>query len=111
MSWGYISRSVQKAAIIFDCWTPQSARGHGYYGVAIALLASQLAMEGTRPWIFSATTNESSMRGIAKAGFVHRYSMVRRRTVGWQSVTSGWSLSECLEARLGSTINLNRDER
>jgi len=30
-------------------------------------------------WIFSAAGNESSVRGIRKAGFVYRFSLVRRR--------------------------------
>lgn len=74
----------ENAAIIFDCWTPQSARGHGYYGVAISGLASRVELEGRRPWIFSGRMNESSIRGIAKAGFVYRYSMERRRTLGFR---------------------------
>ena len=74
------------AIMIFDCWTPQSFRGHGYYGLAISLLARRILAQGQQPWIFSARTNESSVRGIVKAGFLYRYSMVARKTMGWRTV-------------------------
>ena len=73
-------------AMIFDCWTPVATRGHGYYGAAIRLLAQRVLREGGQPWIFSAATNQSSIRGIEKSGFVKRYSMIRSRTLGWQNV-------------------------
>jgi len=74
------------AIMIFDCWTPQAFRGHGYYGFATSLLARRILAQGTQPWIFSARTNESSVRGIVKVGFLHRYSMVARKTMGWRTV-------------------------
>ena len=73
-------------SMIFDCWTPRSSRGHAHYATAITLLAHQLRAEQKIPWIFSAETNTASVRGISKAGFVHRFSMVRKKTFTWQSV-------------------------
>ena len=73
-------------SMIFDCWTPRSSRGHGHYATAITLLAHQLKAQQKIPWIFSAETNKASVRGISKAGFVHRFSMVRRKMFTWQSV-------------------------
>lgn len=65
------------ATMIFDCWTPSSERGHGYYGKAIRLAAAQLQQEGKHPWIFSSSENAGSLRGIFKGGFAHRFSLMR----------------------------------
>jgi CelD/BcsL family acetyltransferase involved in cellulose biosynthesis len=76
----------KNAVMIFDCWTPHSARGHGYYGLAVSQVAEHLRRAGKAPWIFSASRNIPSVRGIAKAGFQWRYSMIRRKVLLWQSV-------------------------
>ena len=55
--------------IIFDCWTPASARGHGYYGQAVSLIARRMRDRGKSPWIFSATSNVASVQGLNKTGF------------------------------------------
>jgi CelD/BcsL family acetyltransferase involved in cellulose biosynthesis len=75
------------AAIIFDCWTPALDRGHSYYAEAIRLAAERLLEQGKKGWIFSAAENESSLRGIAKAGFLYRFSLIRRKRLGRTSVT------------------------
>jgi len=67
------------AVMIFDCYTPASARGKGIFAQAIVRVADRARGEGKSPWIFSAATNVSSRRGIAKAAFVHRYSLWRKR--------------------------------
>lgn len=67
------------AVLIFDCHTPASARGHGFFPHAISLLADQLRAAGKPPWIFAAATNHASLRGIEKSGFTHRFSLGRRR--------------------------------
>ena len=69
---------------LFDCWTPQARRGHGYYGQGVALLAKRTQQQGKKPWIFSAGSNISSLRGLEKTGFQRRYSLVRQRALGWQ---------------------------
>ncbi len=69
------------AVMIFDCWTPVAQRGQGSYATAIRLAAAALQKEDKRVWIFSATANEASVRGILKAGFVYRFSQVRSRTL------------------------------
>lgn len=68
--------------LLFDCWTPVAARGRGYYGRAIEFIAEQQRALGKRTWIFSAASNTSSVRGIEKAGFRRRYSLIRQRTLG-----------------------------
>src|ERR1700674_5423246 len=65
------------AVMIFDCWTPPAQRGHGNYVTAIRLAAAYLQRQQRHVWIFSAAKNESSVRGILRAGFVYRFSLVR----------------------------------
>ncbi len=66
------------AAMIFDCWTPSSHRGRGYYADALRLAAVQLQREQKVAWVFSSAGNHNSLGGILKAGFIHRFSLVRR---------------------------------
>ncbi len=72
--------------MIFDCWTPVSARGYGYYGQTVSLIAKRIRDRGNSPWIFSAASNLASIRGLEKAGFQKRYSLVRQRLLGWQRI-------------------------
>jgi CelD/BcsL family acetyltransferase involved in cellulose biosynthesis len=75
------------AVMLFDCWTPEDMRGRGYYGAAIEVLAGQKKKEGKEPWIFSASSNRSSVRGLEKASFEKRCVQVRHRVLGFQYVT------------------------
>jgi CelD/BcsL family acetyltransferase involved in cellulose biosynthesis len=72
--------------MLFDCWTPVSARGHGYYGQTVSRVARRMRDRGKRPWIFSAASNVASLRGLEKSGFQRRYSLVRQRVLGWQRI-------------------------
>lgn len=72
--------------MLFDCWTPMAQRGRGYYGYTAASIAKMMRERGKNPWIFSAARNVSSVRGLEKAGFQRRYSLVRKRRFGWQWV-------------------------
>jgi CelD/BcsL family acetyltransferase involved in cellulose biosynthesis len=72
--------------MIFDCWTPVSARGHRYYGRTVSLIAKRVRDQGKSPWIFSAASNVASVRGLEKAGFQKRYSLIRQRALGWQRI-------------------------
>jgi CelD/BcsL family acetyltransferase involved in cellulose biosynthesis len=74
-----LQSSDDGAVMIFDCWTPLEQRGRGSYATAIRLAAASLQREDKRVWIFSATANEASVRGILKAGFTYRFSQVRSR--------------------------------
>jgi CelD/BcsL family acetyltransferase involved in cellulose biosynthesis len=67
------------AVMIFDCYTPPSARGHGFFAEAIGALAARLHSEGKTPWVFGAATNHASLQGIKKAGFTYKYSLWRKR--------------------------------
>jgi len=79
---------TQNAAMIWDCWTPQSKRGRGYFGRALSLAARRLATSGKAPWTFTAVTNRSSTQSIEHAGFERRHSMICKKTLGWQRVGS-----------------------
>jgi hypothetical protein len=74
------------AVMLFDCWTPVAARGHGYYGQAVELVGKQVVARGKHPWIFSAGENLSSVHGLEKTRFSRRYSLVRQRSLSWQRV-------------------------
>jgi CelD/BcsL family acetyltransferase involved in cellulose biosynthesis len=72
--------------MLFDCWTPASVRGRGYYGHAMELIAARQNASGKRIWIACPASNTSSRCGIEKTGFALRYSLVGYRTLWWQKV-------------------------
>jgi CelD/BcsL family acetyltransferase involved in cellulose biosynthesis len=72
--------------ILFDCWTPVGARGHECYWRTIGLIAERMRGKGKKPWIFSAASNVASIQGLEKARFQPRYSLKRRRALGWQTI-------------------------
>jgi CelD/BcsL family acetyltransferase involved in cellulose biosynthesis len=67
------------AVLLFDCWTPISKRGRGYYGLCVSQVAARLLASGKKPWIFSAATNSASARALQRAGFVQRFSLIRSK--------------------------------
>jgi hypothetical protein len=75
------------AVMIFDGWTPRSVRGHGYLPVTLTLLADQLHSSGKTAWGFVAATNLASIRGLQKAGYVHRFTLGRNRFLGVSRTT------------------------
>ena len=81
-----VDAPVPDSIMLFDCWTPFSQRGKGHYRRMIELIAAEAKARGKRAWIFSAATNTASIRGIEKSGFQRRYSLVRKRLLGWQRV-------------------------
>jgi CelD/BcsL family acetyltransferase involved in cellulose biosynthesis len=74
------------AVMIFDCFTPPSIRGRGFFPRAIAALANQLNSEDEAPWIFGAATNQAALRGIKKSGFAHRFTLGRKKILFLQKV-------------------------
>ena len=68
----------ENAVMIFDCFTPGSARGHGFFSEAIARLAGRLQSQGKSVWIFGADTNLPSVLGIKKTAFEYRFALGRR---------------------------------
>jgi CelD/BcsL family acetyltransferase involved in cellulose biosynthesis len=82
-----LETSDRAAALIFDCWTPPADRGRGHYATAIRQAAAQLQREHRPAWIFSGARNVSSLRGILKAGFEYRFSLISRRRFGDAAVT------------------------
>jgi CelD/BcsL family acetyltransferase involved in cellulose biosynthesis len=85
---GYrLDPSDPNAVMIFDCWTPTADRGRGHYATAIGQAAANLHDEGKAAWIFSGAKNAPSLRGIDKAGFVYRFSLVRRSKLRRATIT------------------------
>lgn len=81
-----VDAPADECVMLFDCWTPAAGRGHGYYGETIRRIARLVRDRRQRPWIFSAAENLASVRGLEKAGFEKRYSLTRRRVLGWITV-------------------------
>jgi CelD/BcsL family acetyltransferase involved in cellulose biosynthesis len=74
------------SVILFDCWTPASQRGRGYYALMLGLVAYRARQAGKRAWVFSASTNASSVRGLEKGGFRRCFSVFRYRLLWWQKI-------------------------
>jgi CelD/BcsL family acetyltransferase involved in cellulose biosynthesis len=74
------------SVIFFDSWTPVSHRGRGLYAQALSLLVPRILREGKRPWIFSASTNVASLRGLGKTGCRASFSAIRYHFLGWQRI-------------------------
>ncbi len=81
-----VDAPLAECVMLFDCWTPSAERGQGHYGQAIALIAQEMTARGKRPWIFSAGSNLSSIRGLEKSGFKRRYCLIWQRSLWWQRV-------------------------
>jgi hypothetical protein len=77
---------VSDSVLLFDSWTPVSRRGKQHYSTTIAMVATRLLSEGKRSWIFSASTNMSSVEALKKAGFKRCFSVIRYRVLWWQRV-------------------------
>ncbi len=77
--WHKLKSPSANAVLLFDCWTPVSVRGCGYYGQAIANVASTLRASGKSPWIFSSAANLASLQGVKKTGFEPKFSLTRKR--------------------------------
>jgi CelD/BcsL family acetyltransferase involved in cellulose biosynthesis len=74
------------SVLLFDCWTPSTERGRGHYKDAIEGIGAIVREQGRHPWIFSAAGNSASLRGIERAGFQMRYSIIRRRLLGSERI-------------------------
>lgn len=96
-------------AMLFDSWTPPAVRGHGYYGEAVRQIATLMLARGKKPWIFSAASNTASVRGLEKAGYQRRYSLVRQRIFGWQRIKGQTpKLSESTPEEISAPSQLGR---
>jgi hypothetical protein len=83
----------ENAVMIFDCFTPESARGHGFFPQAIAMLATRLISQGKSAWIFGAETNRASVQGIEKSGFKYQFTLGRRRILLFSQTSDSVPLS------------------
>ena len=92
----------ENAVMIFDCFTPKSARGHGFFPQAIAMLARHMNSQGKSAWIFSAETNRTSVRGIEKTGFQYKFTLGRRRILSFSQTRDSVpiSIAACHESKV-----------
>jgi CelD/BcsL family acetyltransferase involved in cellulose biosynthesis len=84
---------ANNAKLIFDCWTPGTLRGRGYYSQTISGLAADLHQQHQKPWIFGAAANGATLKGIRKAGFHYRFTLSRRRIFAVSRLTRAWLAS------------------
>lgn len=90
VSYGWVTRSPrilvgelggwveldQPVRWIWDCVTPETHRGRGYYPQLIRELVTRGG--AVTPVIYCTRENTSSQRGIEKAGFVHSFTITER---------------------------------
>jgi CelD/BcsL family acetyltransferase involved in cellulose biosynthesis len=81
-----ITEEDSQAMLIFDCWTPAQYRGLGYYPLAIRWAAAELRKDEQRVWTFCSAADAVSIPEIMKAGFMYRYSLVRRQRLGQSAI-------------------------
>ena len=95
----------ENAVMIFDCFTPASARGHGFFPQAIAMLARQLSSQGKSAWIFGAETNRASVHGIEKTGFQYKFTLGRRRILLFNETRDSVPLAaaSCHDSRVSTS--------
>jgi CelD/BcsL family acetyltransferase involved in cellulose biosynthesis len=67
------------AIVLFDCWTPPSVRGQGFYKKSISRVASQLQAAGKGAWLVTPATNRAAVSGAERAGFAQGALFIRRR--------------------------------
>jgi hypothetical protein len=100
------------SVIIFDCWRPDGT-GEAGFEQTLGLVAQRMLERGKKPWTFNAANsaagstagNLPSLRNLEIAGFQPRYSLVRRRILGVQSIIgktprSGPRIAEEASARV-----------
>jgi len=96
-----LDRSLQApckdAVMIFDCFTPGAARGNGFFSNAITVLAQQLRSHDKVPWIFGASTNGASVRGIKKTSFAYQFSLGRKRILFFSRAQDSIPVSSATE--------------
>lgn len=105
-----IAGNESEGMVLFDCWTPAQYRGFGYYPLAIRWAAAELQNNEQKVWTFCAATDTPSIRGILKAGFTYRYSLVRQQRLG-QSAIVRREQTYALRASLTQFSNLTEGNR
>jgi CelD/BcsL family acetyltransferase involved in cellulose biosynthesis len=80
------------SVLLFDCWTPRSLRGRGYYTMSVSGVAAHFRVLGKAPWIFSSAANISSVRGLEKSAFTPRFSLTRKRRIFMSKLVQSKSL-------------------
>jgi hypothetical protein len=101
------------SVIIFDCWRLDCAGDEAGFDRTLGLVAQRMLKQGKKPWISSAgnspatstASNLPSLRNLERAGFQPRYSLVRRRILGVQSIIgktpkTGARIAEEVSARI-----------
>ena len=72
--------------MIFECMSFVSASNDKCDPEMIGGIAASMRDQGRKPWTYAEADNVALVQGLQKAGFEARYSLVRRRILGWQTI-------------------------
>jgi CelD/BcsL family acetyltransferase involved in cellulose biosynthesis len=73
------------SVLIFDCWTPNSRHsGEAASATLIAHIAERMQQQGKKMWAFAVKNDTPWVKNLKEASFEQRWSMSRRRVLGWQ---------------------------
>jgi CelD/BcsL family acetyltransferase involved in cellulose biosynthesis len=71
--------------LLFDFWTPASRRDRGVVlNPLVTCIAERMQRQGKKVWAFAAAHDAALIKNLKEAGFEQRWSMLRRRVLGWQ---------------------------
>jgi CelD/BcsL family acetyltransferase involved in cellulose biosynthesis len=72
--------------VIFECVPAVSASHDTCDSETISRIAERMQEQGKKPWTYGAASNIPLVQHLQKAGFQARYSLVRRRIMGRQTI-------------------------
>ena len=85
--------------LIFDCWIPNSKQHEDIATVfLIDRIAERLKEQGKKIWAFAIENDTLWIQSLKGAGFEQRWSMSRRRLLGWQRLRREHSKHETAQA-------------
>jgi CelD/BcsL family acetyltransferase involved in cellulose biosynthesis len=71
--------------LVFDCWTPGSKRAEEVASAPLITgIAERMQGQGKKVWAFALGNDAVWIENLKEAGFEQRWSMSRRRVLGWQ---------------------------
>jgi len=79
--------------VLFDRWNPPNAPDDRCPVLTMRLIAGRIREQGKSAWTYSSANDVSLIQGLESTGFQPRHSVVCRRLLGWQTVTTKTSKS------------------
>ena len=80
-----VNPSSADSLLLLDCWTPVSRRDRGVaLNPLVTCIAERMQRQGKKVWAFAAEDDVALIKNLKDAGFEQRWSMLRRRVLGWK---------------------------